>query len=277
MALRSLKIASLRFSHVDEKLFSKTEQARLEQLIDDLRTLCPRAATLNSSTLDTAKIDDGNGTILEYWLREIPQRTLPFTVQRAGRNHNAGIDGFADDVTQLTNEIHAARGFFIVAVEPVYTAEQLRAPDLFTTRVRQIRRRVTQRQILQIPTVDGTGMPMPRSSHSHLPLALKANVRAIVHGSVRHGTKLKDVKFIGNHPSNLAGLSIPNQVLLRRPDFDESPMLMRTLDRAMDSNEEVRLRVLVNLDWVDGSVESFSFAGIYKRTYNRRGGPKKEG
>lgn len=269
MSLRRLKVASMRFSKPGESLRSDQEGNRIKYLINDLISFCPRAGGLLSSTLDWSKTDHHEGAILEYWLKETPQRNIHIVV-RGGRNQPTGNDAFADDVIQLTQQIHDAQGFFHVAVEPNYTPDQLQSPDIFVVRVRRIRKRVTQRQIFQIPTVDGSGIPVPKGGNSYLPHALRANIIAFVHSSVRRGTKLNDARFIGEPPPDLAGQAIPNQILLHRPDFSKDMQLMRTLDKAMDSGKHVRLQVLVNLDWVDGSIDSLTFSGYYKRPYKSR-------
>ncbi len=272
MALRKLKVASQRFSQPGELLSSKQDAERLKLFVSDLLTLCPQAGGLESSTLETYKLDDPYGTILQYWLHEAPQRNLAVAVQQAGRRQIAGNDGFANDVAQLVQGIQDAQGFFIVAVEPVYTAEQLRAPDLFAARVRQIRKRVTQRQLFQIPTVDGAGIAMENAGNSLFPIAYIANIEANVHSSIRLGTKLNSARFIGAPPLAIAELSIPNQILLHRPDTEKDAMLMRILDKAMDSSRKVRLRVLVNLYWVDGSIDSLTYSTLYKRPYRKDSG-----
>lgn len=270
MALRKLHIGSLRFMHKLESLSSLQEEQRLKSLIDDLKALCPQASLLWSSKLDTGKLGDEDGVILQYWLHEIEQRGLPLSTQRGARHQDAGNDGFANEVRQLIQEITEAQGQFIVAVEPTYTSEQLRSDDLFTRRIRKIRQRVKRRDMFQIPTHIGGGIAVTAGMQTTLPTVYRANIEAMVHSGVPKGTKLNDAKFIGPIPEALVGLSIPNQVFLRRPHAREDSSVARMLDVAMDSRKFVRLSVLVNLSWVDGSVHSFTYADVYKRPYKKR-------
>jgi hypothetical protein len=270
MSLRKLQIAALRFTRPKEKLTSTQEEKRLKNLIADLKALCPQADSLLSSTLCTSKLDDPDGVILQYWLYETEQRNLQVSIQRAVRHQDAGNDGFANEVRQLTQEVTEAQGQFIVAVEPTYTAEQLRSDDLFTRRIRKIRKRVKARDVFQIPTADGAGIAVSAGKHSNLPTVYRANIEAKVHSGIPEGAKLNDAKFIGDIPDTLVGLPIPNQILLRRPHSQENPKVARILDVAMDNKKSVRLSVLVNLDWVDGSIHSFTYCRMYKRPYKKR-------
>ena len=270
MALRKLKIASVRFTRAGEHLSSHVEDQRRKQLMGDLKSLCPRAEGLLNSSLDTYKLDDPQGVILEYWLYETEQRSLPLAIQRAGRHQDAGNDGFANDVTQLTREIHEAQNSFHVAVMPVYTAEQLRAPDIFTRKIRNVRKRVNQKDIFQIPTPDGAGLALTTGRQTHLPQSYRANIKAVVHSIVQLGAKLNDSVFIGNVPMGLDGIPIPNQILIRRPETASDLQLLRVLGDAMDSGKPVKLSALVNLDWVDGSIRSLTYDGIYKNPRKKR-------
>lgn len=270
MSMRKLQIGTLWFTHKNESLSSIQEEERLKYLIDDLKALCPQASSLWSSRLDTGKLHDIGGTILQYWLHEIVQRGLPLSTQRSVRHQDAGNDGFANEVRQLTQEISEAQGQFFVAVEPTYTSEQLRSNDLFTRRIKKIRKRVNMRDAFQIPSLDGGGIAVSTGKHTTLPTVYRANIEAIVHSGIPKGTKLNDAKFIGDIPEALIGLSIPNQIFLRRPHSQEDPAVARMLDVAMDSRKSVRLSVLVNLNWVDGAIHSFTYASVYKRPYKKR-------
>lgn len=270
MALRRLQIGSLRFVQKLKQLSSLQEEQRLRSLIDDLKALCPQASLLWSSKLDTSKVSDEDGVILQYWLNEVEQRGLPLSTQRTARHQDAGNDGFANEVRQLTQEVTEARGHFLVAVEPTYTSEQLRSDDLFTRRVRKIRQRVRMRDMFQIPTHNGGGISVTTEKQVTLPTVYRANIQAMVHSGVPKGARLNDAKFIGDIPEALVGLSIPNQVFLRRPHTQDDSSVARMLDVAMDSRKSVRLSVLVNLNWVDGSVHSFTYADLYKRPYKKR-------
>ena len=270
MAQRKLQIGSVRFTIPGEELSAAQEKERHKYFVDDLKALCQQADCLLSSTLETHKLDTTDGVILQYWLYETAQRNLPLAIQRAVRHQDAGNDGFAHEVRQLSREITEAQGNFHVAVEPTYTAEQLRADDLFTRRVRKLRKRVNAGGIFQIPTINGAGISVAVGKHSNLPTVYRANIEATVHSGIPKGAKLNDPKFIGDIPEALAGLQIPNQILLRRPNSREDPKVARLLDVAMDNGKPVRLSVLVNLHWVDGTIHSLTYSEVYKRPYKKR-------
>jgi hypothetical protein len=255
--LRKKLIVCIPLTKCDTSIALNSLQQSIKSHIRDLCSDLPALIHLRASKVELQHKSSSTGLWLEVYLEEIPQMTLPFAVGKSERS--VVLDIFLQDVALVQTQQREIRHKILKAISPAVNPSENSDVQNIRKRIQKVRR---QDEFL-IPS----GLDPEHLSHDKLPKVMPRGLSAIARVRVNCLSSKKAVVTVRKlldyrEDSGFIGLLPNTKIDLLRLGTHRRPQTGHHLQQAMDTHQDLTVRVTVALNWASGNPQHLELVAI---------------